>query len=596
MKRSRIVGVVGILGSLSTVAAFSVAFSACSDDGAITVAAEDGGLTPGQDSSGPPPVIGGGNDAATDPDNFVPPGCVVKSTPADDPCVIIEALGVFVSKKFGGALTTGGNGTLNAPFASLQKGIAEAKRLNKRVYACAETYDEAITFENGVSVFGYFNCDKQTWTVIPPPASTDSGAPSTGLRARIAAPTSPAARASGIANDTVIESVDIIAPDATTPSGSSIGLIASVSPKLELSHVKVHAGIARKGDDGVAGVQIPDSPGTRNGESGYSPEWCHYPAGFCIPGNPCVDDTCVLHHGNRAGGTNACTGGQPAGPGGRGGSGGHWVKNANAVCGFGYVDTIIGHVAAGGAQPATAMTNTGGNFGEPYVNPTSGSCAPLATSGVAGGNGSSGTDGASAPSGTITLTGYDPGNGTPGTSGAPGQGGGGAGGSVPLDYTHPYYTNGQDYWGASGGAGGAGGCAGVAGTAGKGGGASIALVLYDAPITLRTCTIEASNGGAGGAGALGSDPTPPGEAGTHAGISAEGFVGGRGGEGGRSGVSGSGAGGHSIGLAVHGAQPTLVSTPDATIGAAGGGVAAVAGSGKTVPASGPGIAATVHTF
>jgi hypothetical protein len=573
----------------------SVAFSACSDDGAIVVAPEDGSA-PGQDGSGPPPVVGGGNDAALAPDNFVPPGCVVTSTPADDSCVIIEALGVFVSKKFGTPLPGGGSGTLAAPFASLQKGITEAKRLNKRVYACAETYDEAIKFENGVSVFGYFNCDKATWTVMQPPAATDAGAPTAGMRARIASPTSPAATASNIVTDTVIESVDIIAPDATAPSGSSIGLAAQSSSKLTISHGKVHAGVAVKGDDGVAGVQIPDSPGTRNGEAGYSPEWCHLPPGSCISGNPCVDDTCVLHHSNRTGGTNACTGGQPAGAGGKGGSGGHWTKDGSQLCGFVYVSSVLQHANAGGDLPASATTNTGGNNGEPYLSPASGQCAPSPTSGSGGGNGSSGTDGTSATAGTITPTGFDPGNGTAGTSGTPGQGGGGGGGSVPLDYTHPYYTNGQDYWGSSGSAGGAGGCAGLAGTPGKGGGASIAILLYDAPITLRACTIEASNGGAGGAGALGSDPTPPGEAGGHGGLSGEGQVGARGGEGGRSGVSGSGAGGHSIGIAVHGTPPTLVSTPDATIGTAGVGVAEISGAIKKVPASGPGVAKALHSF
>jgi hypothetical protein len=593
MKRSRAMQAIGILGALSTIATFSAAFSACGSD---EVAAE----------GTPPPVVGGATDAATEPDNFIPPGCPVNATPADDPCVNIEALGVFVSKTLGSAAPNGGNGTLAAPFGSLQKGIAEAKLLKKRVYACAETYDEAITFENGVSVFGYFDCSKPTsWTVIAPPASTGAGAPPPGLRARIASPTSPAARANGVATDTVIESVDVVAPDAKAPSGSSVGLIAQNSPKLALSHVYVHAGVATKGDDGGAGVQNPDSPATRDGAAGFSPYRCHLTApGSCPLSDPdCIDQKCVDEHRTRPGGTNSCGGvaGQAAGSGGIGGNGGHWYKTVASPCAFGYVDPLFDHASNGDVQPANAATNLGGQVGEPSVftppPPATGSiCRNAASAGTPGANGAPGVNGSSAPAGTITINGFDPGQGAAGTSGAPGQGGGGGGGTVPTNDADPYYVNSKDYWGASGSGGGAGGCAGLAGTSGKGGGASIAIVLFDSPIALRNCTIEATNGGSGGRGSLGSDPTPPGEAGLVVGTGTVPHAGARGGNGGQSGWSGNGAGGHSIGIAAHGAAASLVDTPPPAIGTAGAGAPAIAGTGKAVPASGAGVAAAVHTF
>ncbi|MDB4994544.1 MAG: hypothetical protein JWM74_1976, partial [Myxococcaceae bacterium] len=133
---------------------------------------------------------------------------------------------------------------------------------------------------------------------------------------------------------------------------------------------------------------------------------------------------------------------------------------------------------------------------------------------------------------------------------------------------------------------------------GKGGGSSIAIILVDSPITLRNCTVDASNGGAAGKGTLGSDPTPPGVAGPAYGTDSIGTVGGNGGNGGRSGWSGNGAAGHSIGIATHTGIPTVVNTPDATIGVAGATAPAISDtpSGKTIPAGGAGIATTLHPF
>jgi hypothetical protein len=434
--------------------------------------------------------------------------------------------------------------------------------------------------------------------VSQPPVVTDGGTDAgdagaaAALRARIASPSSPAAIANGISSDTLIESIDIVAPDATAPSGSSIGLIAQNSSKLELSHVKVHAGTAMAGSNGAQGVQIPDSPGTRDGAMGFAPYWCHTAPGSvqCAIDPRCIDTQCVTEHSTRPGGTNACPGGTPAGAGGNGGSGGNFIKETTSSCNFTYADVNLRHVGDGDARPATAATALGG-IAAPL-------CAQTPENGAPGVSGADGVDGTTALSGVVDATGFKPGDGTPGTNGAPGQGGGGGGGAMPKNKANTYYKNGDDYWGASGSGGGAGGCAGLAGTAGKGGGASIGIVLSDSPIVLRNCIVEASNGGAGGAGSLGSDPTPAGGPGGHLNTPPEntGTIGGPGGAGGRSGWSGNGAGGPSIGIAVHGTTAVLVNTPTPAVGSGGPGALFIAGGGKFIPTSGAGTAASIQPF
>ena len=161
------------------------------------------GSSAGEPSGNPadPPGVGGSggsSDAGTDSGTPPPPGCDVTKLPSEDPCVVVESLGIFVSSSSG---TAKGDGSRGKPFASLTSGIAAAKASGKRVYACAETYVETVTFENGVSVFGSFDC-ANGWI---------SGA----QRATVRAPASPATRAHEITLTTRVEGFELFAPDAT---------------------------------------------------------------------------------------------------------------------------------------------------------------------------------------------------------------------------------------------------------------------------------------------------------------------------------------------------------------------------------------------
>src|SRR5438445_9376962 len=92
------------------------------DAGAGNDASSQGDVAQGDDGSGE-----GGN-------------CDAAKSPAQDPCVVSDAMGVFVA-------TTGSDsaqGTMSAPFKTIGRGIQAAKQANKRVYICAGTYDEKV--------------------------------------------------------------------------------------------------------------------------------------------------------------------------------------------------------------------------------------------------------------------------------------------------------------------------------------------------------------------------------------------------------------------------------------------------------------------
>jgi hypothetical protein len=148
--------------------------------------------------SGPPPIEG---------------GCDALKLPTAAPCVVDDSVGVFVSSSLG---TDKGDGTRARPLRSLQAGIDLAKATKRRVYACAETYAEAITLSEGVSVFGCFDCGGG-WKIGE-------------KRAVVRAPASPAAKAQDIAKPTRIEALEILAPDVM--KGSSIGMVAIGSAGL----------------------------------------------------------------------------------------------------------------------------------------------------------------------------------------------------------------------------------------------------------------------------------------------------------------------------------------------------------------------------
>lgn len=180
--------------------------------------------------------------------------------------------------------------------------------------------------------------------------------------------------------------------------------------------------------------------------------------------------------------------------------------------------------SAGSAVPPVGTDNTGGTVGGACVDGKPGAA------GVAGGAAAaSQVPGSVNASGWTALT-----TAKKGTNGNPGQGGGGAGSTAAL----------------GGGAGGCGGCGGTGGSPGGNGGSSLALLTFDADVTLEDSGLIAGAGGIGGIGGHGQDGQVRGPAG--GGVCS----GGVGGHGAGGGGGGGGAGGHSAAIAHSGKPPS----------------------------------------
>ena len=489
-----------------------------------------------KDDAGNPinPVNGG--DGGTGGDGAVAPG----------------AEAVYVSSSKGSAT---GDGSKTHPFASLEAAIAKAGSLP--VYACAETYAEQVHFVAGTNVYGYYECN--TWT-------------KTTAHAKIVSPLSPTAIATGISMSTTVEAVDIVAPDFTDKSQSSIALFATSSPALTIKNATIHAGTGGKGHDGTAGVQLTDTS-AKNGSDAWAD-------------GICTGSACTFYLGSKtlqpAGGTSTCVGetGHDPGPGGEGGNPGEFQSVQFGLNNWIWNAVNNDNTGAGLPSTPTSQTAQGGSVGIGGSN------------GAAGANGKDGQSGLDF--GTITSNGtYAPSEGTTGTAGNPGQGGGGSGGynALASDYSASTYKS-YYAWGEPGAGGGAGGCPGLPGMAGRGGGASFAVVAMGAGLTLDTVTIESSKGGDGGASGIPSAPTAGGFGG-HTGGHVNGA--GNGGAGGNAGVSGNGGGGPSLGIAYDKVKPTMLAST-VKQGAGGSGVAVRTVNGQTIPASDAGMSSDVYMF
>lgn len=459
-----------------------------------------------------------------------------------DPSELTDQYGVFVS--LNGQPHTDGNHV--RPAASIQDGIDLAKRVGKRVYVCAGTFHEQITLADSISIIGGLDCTNNEWAVGKP-----------GSRTRIEAPSSPAIIATNITSPTRLEGLDVVAPDATKPSGSSIALIADHAGALTIASSNLTAGNAVKGDDGTDGIQLKPSP--------YDSQPATT-AVACAPNTTCthINFTYFKSPGAK-GGTNTCIGapGHAAEPGGDGGSGGIW-QPVNDVSAYHF---------------------------HPYLAPENKADNGVQRSSAPGADGNPGTNANSV--GAISRDGYMPVNGTAGTDGAPGSGGAGGAGRTPEPDYDPSTAAVKGVWRGFGGAGGGpGGCPGLAGTPGKGGGASIAALLIESPITFDAAELLSHVGGGGGLGAFGSAPTDGGTQGTNVYFTlTNGHPGGRGGA---AGISGNGANGPSLGIAYVGTKPTVSADTKVTPGAGGATIPArsrtTLGVTKTVPASPAGIA------
>ncbi|WP_437951738.1 PGRS family protein [Sorangium sp. So ce296] len=465
------------------------------------------------------------------------PACV----PSENASGVADTCGVFVSS--GG--DDASEGTKEAPVKTLSAALARAEKGKRRVYACAEAFEEAVEVAGSVTIYGGLDCasgwgwmGEQRKTTLTAeageiPLVMRGGGGEVNVRVE----------------DVHVQARGIEAGDVTLAGASSIAAVAE-EVSVELARCVLEAGDAAAGEPGAEyAVGAMRSEDGEPGEQACSGERTF--------GGASVKNDCGTP--------------EDASDDSLGGAGG------------------IGQADIGGlGNPGTPENLANGGKGEG---------AAACTDGIAGANGTEGRPGAGATDvGDISASGYTGVAGHEGTKGSTAQGGGGGGGAKGGAGEGKCMLA-ESAGGASGGSGGAGGCGGAGGRGGGAGGASIALLSLNATVSFEQVTLKTGRGGAGGKGGAGQEGGEGG-AGGPGGKKPEGATalndacaGGAGGKGGAGGRGGGGRGGHAIGIAYKGAMPP---TQGATIelGEAGdGGVGADAeGEGAA------GVKAEVQAF
>ena len=495
-----------------------------------------GGNDAGMSGAGGSAGTGSTVDASADvgsSDAAVPPCGDAGIDPRVGVCVDNEA-GVFVSLDGDDDANTG---TRDSPYKTIKNGLekARARGPGHRLFICKGEYTEAIAINatlDGADVYGGFDCDNgwmygpENRTVVKP------AAPGVPLSVR---------KVTALA----VHDSEFDAADAGGAGESSIAVLVSESSGVTFTRVQMTAG---KGAAGLPGTtwSASASPGA--------------------PGNP-GHDACGASPNNGGDGAQSLCDGAVASIGGEGGRGA--------------VASIAPGGSGGDGLLATANMVGHGGAGEPVSGTWS--CA-IKGNGQAGDDGANGSAGAGTKTqGTLGAMGWTGGKGEDGNPGTSAQGGGGGGGARA-----PSACEAGTQTGASGGSGGGGGCGGKGGGGGVTGGLSIALVSYDAGVTLVSCRLQSSSGGTGGYGSAGQHGGAGG-AGEKGGSGpvTDGCKGGDGGKGGNGGPGGGGAGGHSLGIAYSTGKAPTVRQSTFQHGTAGG-----AGSDGNGSASGTGAGAT----
>ena len=450
------------------------------------------------------------------------PGTTASCDPSKVTGPVADTCGVFVSA----SAKPGGDGTRAKPLATFATAVDSAKKSGaRRVYACAETFAEAVSLPAEFTVYGGLDCAK-SWasstkgrTTLAPP----SGVPITF----------------GAGATTRVENVRATAPNGAAPGsdpanprsgGPSIAAIALPESDVELVRCELEAGA---GADGIAADEETPLGPAPAGEDG---------AAACTTGEGAafVPQTCS----------------DPSAPGGE-------------------VDTNGGRGGDGEGTPGLLPPAPGAGDAGGMAGVTQTISVTLCTE---GGTGKSGADGGDGKGGQSTATvlddKYKGAPGEDGKHGVSGGGGGGGGGGKAC-------SNGA---GSGGGSGGAGGCGGAGGKGGGAGGSSVALWAVDAAISLDQVVMKAGVAGKGAPGTAGQKG-PLGGGGGQGGSQVAGedsaaCRGGAGGKGGDGGPGGGGQGGHSI-AAVWRTVPPTATKATFTAGTPGVGAAGGAGAGPT---------------
>ncbi|MGK4006747.1 hypothetical protein WMF31_29265 [Sorangium sp. So ce1036] len=427
---------------------------------------------------------------------------------------------------------------------TLAHAIELAAERGRRVYACAETFEEAITVEEGVALYGGLDCtahwswDGSKRTTLTTPQDAMAGTVPLVMRAE---------------GETVsIEDVDVVAR-SIGEGHFGISSIAAIADRCQarLTRCTFQAGDAAPGAEGAF---YPES--AAEGDDGSNGR------DACSADHVFANDPPVNDCGTAADPSDDSQGG-------RGGEG----------------DSDYATSGSTGAPGEATHPNGGAYLSENQQ----------CNDGTVGNDGSAGADGAGASGiGELKSTGYTGSPGSAGTDGKTAQGGGGGagskGGTALIDWDLQGCRDSNSNGGASGGSGGAGGCGGKGGKGGGPGGSSIALVILDAKVSFQDVLLQAGRGGKGGDGGAGQLGGAGGQGGPGGrvpdDINTDGFPmspgcnGGPGGTGGDGGRGGGGQGGHSIGIAYRdatGMSPSLdaVTIDVGTAGAGGTGSRAV---------------------
>lgn len=516
------------------------------------------------------------------------PGC----TPSDDPDAPDDAFedsncdgidgdvtrGVFVDPQG----LDGGDGSFEAPVASLGKGIELALAQEKDVYLCAATYEENVVVEGaGVRIYGGYDC-ADGWRRKPIQAVV---APAAGRPLTVRSASGPV----------VLSRVQLLAPAAVEPGESSVAALIVDSGDVLLSHLDLVAGEGAMGVHGEAAKEHPAAPPQpppgKSAEEmdcfvyGPAPASCSKPCseslqtccGYSICPTSCLPTS--LHSTCQS-----VVSGQASGR----------VRLPSCPSDDGLVPRSFTPGGAGG----------NGHIGE---WPTQGQKLPTEdpkpeeqdAQSKQGKQGPPGAPGAPAAAGFGSIA--EDGEYVPSNGGSAGKFGGiahaGSGGDGGKAYGH---TVGGVYVdprrGGAGGLGGAAGCGGRPGQPGGGGGASIALISVRSNVELHRALLRTASGGAGGhpsAGGAGQ-PGGPGSAGGTDNLGEKTSTDGlRGGTGGAGGPGGPGGGGPSIGVVAVGPEPVLKATAF-DIGPGGPGADPVPGS--SVARGADGLSRDVHVL
>ncbi len=419
-------------------------------------------------------------------------GCDSSKTAAEGGCAVDDTDGFFVSPTGSDSAV----GSKAAPFQTINKGIASAAANAQKpnVYVCAGTFAENLVIQNapaGVALHGGFDC--ASWAQVNAPTTVAPPWQSGDTSAQFVLHVLGAAA--------VVESMSLLAPDATDPGTSSIAAYVDGSAGMTFRRATVTAGNAA---DAPQGTALAAAAANSNGNSTTSQQV----AGASITCN-CTKDTTVGGSGSIETGDAGPTPGQPsiasdpdAGQagvftstcaGGVGANGPASTSNGASTGTLGGL-TPTGWVAsAGGAGGVGATAQGGGGASWAIANGYAGgggACGGCGGSGGAGGAGG----GASIAIGALTsvvriqsstIHAAKAGNGANGVAGQPGQPGGSGG-------------QGQGSF-CNGGGGGIGGTGGSGG--GGAGGVSVAIAFTPsngAPDVDTQSTVLAGTAGAGG--------------------------------------------------------------------------------------------------